>query len=222
MEVSSPCPAVSFGPVAQSRPSYHHGDLRAAVLDASLALIESEGIGAVSLRRVARIAGVSPGAPYHHFADRAELLGTLAARGFESLTERLLAAQAVSADPTAALRAMLDVYLQFAREQPAYFRLMFRPELSQSDKPAAATKAAGHAALESLVDAVASYLREWSLPDTLTYPLSMLCWSVVHGLASLELDGQLDKNAEQLGMDPSRAITDVVSLFQALLASYTG
>jgi AcrR family transcriptional regulator len=206
--------------VAQSRPSYHHGDLRAAVLDASLALIESEGIGAVSLRRVARIAGVSPGAPYHHFADRAELLGTLATRGFESLTERLVAAQAGAPDPTVALRAMLDAYLQFASDQPAYFRLMFRPELSQSDKPTADTKAAGHAALEALADAVANYLREWSLPDTLTYSLTMLCWGVGHGLASLQLDGQLDKNIEEFGADASRLIAEVVSLFEALLTSY--
>ena len=70
---------------SEARSTYHHGALREELIDTSLALIEAEGIGAVSLRRVAREAGVSPGAPYHHFADRAALLTTIAARGYEQL-----------------------------------------------------------------------------------------------------------------------------------------
>src|ERR1700733_7896727 len=82
--------------MAVTRDSYHHGALREALLTASLQLIEAEGIGAVSLRRVAREAGVSPGAPYHHFPDRASLLAALSAQGFQLLAGELAAARAAA------------------------------------------------------------------------------------------------------------------------------
>jgi AcrR family transcriptional regulator len=85
-------------------------------------LIESEGIGAVSLRRVAREAGVSPGAPYHHFADRAELLNTIAARGYEELTRAMREARESAASPVEELGAMIERYVRFAREHTAYHR----------------------------------------------------------------------------------------------------
>lgn len=75
-----------------SRASYHHGALREALLSASLQLVDAEGINAVSLRRVAREPGVSPGAPYHHFPDRASLLAALAVQGYQLLARELTAA----------------------------------------------------------------------------------------------------------------------------------
>src|SRR5215468_2482958 len=121
-------------PPVQTRASYHHGALRDELIKACVALIEVEGIGAVSLRRVAREAGVSPGAPYHHFPDRAALLAALSDRGFALLAQDLTAARATADKPVAALSAMAHAYVGFARSRPAYFRLMFRPELSQSPK----------------------------------------------------------------------------------------
>src|SRR3954454_20630310 len=89
----------SWMPGAQTRTSYHHGALRDELIKACVALIEAEGIGAVSLRRVARAAGVSPGAPYHHFADRSALLAAIAVQGSEMLEGRLRSAR--SQAPTA-------------------------------------------------------------------------------------------------------------------------
>src|SRR5689334_23891011 len=113
-------------PATPARGSYHHGALREELITASLKLIEAEGIGAVSLRRVAREAGVSPGAPYHHFADRAALLTAIATDGFLLLEKRVTVAQHGAATSSAALRATLEAYVRFAHEQPAYFHLMFR------------------------------------------------------------------------------------------------
>src|ERR1051326_2342633 len=84
-------------PGAQTRTSYHHGALRDELIRAFVALIEAEGIGAVSLRRVAREAGVSPGAPYHHFADRSALLMAISVQGYELLGQRLRGARAPAA-----------------------------------------------------------------------------------------------------------------------------
>src|SRR5438309_11953745 len=90
----------SWMPGAQTRTSYHHGALREELIAACVALIEAEGIGAVSLRRVAREAGVSPGAPYHHFADRSALLAAIALQGYQLLEPQLR--QARGQAPTAA------------------------------------------------------------------------------------------------------------------------
>src|SRR5215211_5683383 len=87
-------------PASQTRASYHHGSLREELITACVALIEAEGIGAVSLRRVAREAGVSPGAPYHHFADRSALLAAISVRGHQLLEQQLR--QARREAPTAA------------------------------------------------------------------------------------------------------------------------
>ena len=81
----------------------------------------------MSLRRVAREAGVSPGAPYHHFADRASLLAALSAQGFRLLASDLAAAKAAAGSPVHALSALIHAYVAFAQQQPAYFQLMFRP-----------------------------------------------------------------------------------------------
>src|SRR5690606_38896617 len=112
-----------------TRTSYHHGALREALLAACLRLIETEGIAAVSLRRVAREAGVSSGAPYHHFADRAALLADLATQGFHLLGAEVTVARDSAPTPLAGLTAIADAYVRFARDNPGYFRLMFRPEL---------------------------------------------------------------------------------------------
>src|SRR3954451_4588392 len=143
----------SWMPGAQTRTSYHHGALRDELIRACVALIEAEGIGAVSLRRVAREAGVSPGAPYHHFVDRPALLAAIARRGHELLEHQLR--QARQAAPTAvrALGALIETYVGFARDHPAYLQLMLRPELSQSPKHPG-TPTGGDAAIQILTETV--------------------------------------------------------------------
>ncbi len=173
----------------RKRSSYHHGALREELLEACVRLIEAEGIGAVSLRRVAREAGVSAGAPYHHFPDRAALLAAISVRGFEQLATDLRAARAQGADARAVLLAMVVAYVEFARRRRAYFQLMFRPELSQPDKHPDA-RAAGDAAFAVLKEVVGGCGA--ADPDGLAVSL----WAFGHGLASLAIDGQLDHRGE--------------------------
>ena len=199
------------------RDSYHHGDLRETLLTACLRLIETEGIGTVSLRRVAREAGVSPGAPYHHFADRAALLGALAGRGFALLAADLTAVRESTDDPVTALTGITDAYVAFAIDHPAYFRLMFRPELSQPEKDAGAAEA-GEAAFAALADTVADCVRVGALPADSTGVLTIAVWSLGHGIASLWLDGQLDKRSADLHTSARSVATQVSRLITTLLA----
>ncbi|MGH8795404.1 MAG: TetR/AcrR family transcriptional regulator [Stackebrandtia sp.] len=201
----------------KQRSSYHHGSLREELMTACLALIEAEGIGAVSLRRVAREAGVSPGAPYHHFTDRSQLLGALSIRGFEQLVERMRAAEAGAQTPQRELGALLEAYVRFAREQSAYFRLMFRPELTGPDKHPD-VRAAGDAAFAVLVESVARYQADGSI-DTDPGTLATMLWSLAHGLASLWLDGPLQDKSAKLGVDPERLAEQVVRAMEQLLSN---
>lgn len=199
-----------------TRTSYHHGALRDALLAACLRLIETEGLAAVSLRRVAREAGVSTAAPYHHFPDRAALLATLSTQGFQLLGARLAEARAEAETPMAALTALAHAYVRFSREQPAYFRLMFRPELSQPDKHPD-TMAAGDAAFGVLADAITECVRAGALPADKADTLAVTFWGLGHGLASLWLDGQLEKRAGQFGTTASALVDDVMRTFATLI-----
>lgn len=171
------------------RSSYHHGALREELLEACVRLIEAEGLGAVSLRRVGREAGVSPGAPYHHFPDRAALLAAISVLGFEQLAEDLRVARSQAGEARVVLLAMVLAYVEFARRHRAYFLLMFRPELSQPDKHPD-SRAAGDAAFAVLTDVVG----ECGAADPGGLAVSL--WAFAHGLASLAIDGQLDHRGE--------------------------
>ena len=195
-----------------ARTSYHHGALREALLGASLKLIEAEGIGAVSLRRVAREAGVSPGAPYHHFADRAALLSALAAQGYIALAGDFAVVRAAADSPVRELTALIDTYVSFALRQPAYFRLMVRPELHEPDKNPE-TKAAMHAAERQLQDAVQDCVAAGVIPAERAETLELTVWSIGHGLASLLLDGLLDDPSD----DPSALTFQVTALLESFL-----
>jgi AcrR family transcriptional regulator len=195
-----------------TRASYHHGALREALLDACLELIEAEGIGAVSLRRVAREAGVSPGAPYHHFPDRAALLSALAAKGYTSLAADLVAARTSAESPVPGLAALVRAYVAFAVRRPAYFRLMFRPELYDPDKNPE-TKAAMHAAEQHLKDAVQDCVTAGVIPDGQAEALELAVWSLGHGLASLWLDGQIEDPDD----DPGALTEQVTTLLESFL-----
>jgi AcrR family transcriptional regulator len=192
-----------------TRTNYHHGALREALLTATLELIESEGIGAVSLRQVARAAGVSPGAPYHHFPDRAALLTALSDEGFRRLTTELCDAKASASAPVDALPAMIETYVHFARRNPAYFQLMFRPELKKSHKSPQGEEAAEEA-FAVLQDTVEAGIAAGVLKPVNTDVLALTLWSLVHGLASLWLDGHLahkTADPEELTRQIARLVT---------------
>ena len=157
--------------------SYHHGDLAAELLAASGKLLEEKGTIGVSLREVARRAGVSHNAPYRHFPDRDALLAALAADGF-----RQLAAEQAAA-PTA---GMGEAYVAFALRHPQRFRLMFGGALAFDERPA--LKAAAASAYDPLVEA---FRARDDVPDPDS--AAAAAWSLVHGLAQLLLDGHLTR-----------------------------
>lgn len=188
--------------------AYHHGDLPRALVDAAVALITSEGIGAMTLRAVARRAGVSHAAPVHHFGDLAGLHRAIAAEGLERLAAfQRAAADRVRADGTLAqLRAIGVAYVEFAAREPAYFRAMFHPRVAhRSNDPRLAATAL--AAFALLLDSIAAAQREHAVSDADPRELALLAWSTVHGLASLLADGQLD----DIGFSMERA-TEIATM----------
>lgn len=182
-------------------------------MDACLRLIDSEGIAAVSLRRVAREAGVSPAAPYHHFADRSALLAALSTRGFGLLSERLIAARESAGDAAGALVALVHAYIDFARTEPGLFRLMFRPELSQPHKNVDA-RAAGDAAYAVPSEVVAECVEAGIIAPEDAEAVMLAVWGLGHGIASLWVDGQLD-DPDRLRSGPA----DVTARVMRLLGS---
>lgn len=184
---------------------YHHGDLRQAVLAAAVTAITESGPAGLSLRDLARRAGVSHAAPAHHFGDKAGLLTALAAEGYDLLADVLIAAQQRSGQ-------FLEVgvaYVRFAIEHRAHFEVMYRPDLYHATDPAVqAARARAGAALYRGVD---------SVPDRRAGPDARLAgvaaWSLVHGFATLWLHGALPAG---LGEDPETAARAVAGvLFRA-------
>src|SRR5882672_8687872 len=115
-----------------STPSpYHHGDLHDALIKAAVALVAEEQDWTFSLREVARRAGVTHNAPYNHFADKRDLLGAVAAVGFEMLRGSMLNAIAKTHAADEALVAVAQAYVGFAVDNPALYRLMFGPALAE-------------------------------------------------------------------------------------------
>ncbi|MFI5994661.1 TetR/AcrR family transcriptional regulator [Streptomyces sp. NPDC051362] len=167
-------------PPSDSARPYHHGDLRRAILGAALDVIGAEGPTALSLRDLARRAGVSHAAPAHHFKDRTGLLTAIAAEGYA-----LLAAALDTADD---LRDAGVRYVRFAREHPAHFQVMFSPELLRGNdlELTAARTLAG----ERLRAAVSAVPAEGRGEDARL--AGVAAWSLAHGFATLLLSHNLD------------------------------
>ncbi|MFI7016202.1 TetR/AcrR family transcriptional regulator [Streptomyces sp. NPDC050164] len=174
---SSKASATEKGP--GGRP-YHHGDLRRAILTAALDAIAADGPSGLSLRDLARRAGVSHAAPAHHFKDRAGLLTAIAAEGFGLLATTLRAAADLE---EAGVR-----YVRFAREYPAHFQVMFAPELLRTgDLELTTARALASDALREAVTAVPPEGR-----GTDARLAGIAAWSLAHGFATLLLSHNLD------------------------------
>lgn len=179
--------------------SYHHGDARAACLRAARELLEEEG-GGLSVRAVARRAGVSATAPYRHFPDREALVSAVAAQGYRELAERLAAAHPAPATPED-LADVAVAYVQFALAHPALFRAMF----SEPCDPGNAERAAATAAISAYLDGLVRRAFPKHGPDSDFEALSTAVWALVHGLAFLHLDGKLDASVPEVVADRVRA-----------------
>ncbi len=199
-------------PPASTRP-YHHGDLKAALLRQAERILERDGIQALTLRAVARAAGVSHAAPNNHFGDLTGLLSELAALGFTRFGTHLAAVMnAAGDDPHARMSAMGRGYVGFARAHPGLFALMFRSERLDATRPA----------LRQAIDAARQSLRAAMQARTPAQPLAPLeqaaqavaLWSLVHGFAMLLLEGRLDGTLRGL---PNGQYAD--ALLEAVLGS---
>ncbi|AZM93657.1 TetR/AcrR family transcriptional regulator [Streptomyces sp. W1SF4] len=183
-----------------SQRTYHHGDLRHAVLTAALEVIAAEGPGALSLRDLARRAGVSHAAPAHHFKDRTGLLTAIAAEGYDLLAEALADADAP------ALRERGVRYVRFAMTHPAHFQVMFQPELLREDDPdlTAARQRAG----EQLRMGV-SRLPDAGRGDDARLA-GVAAWSLAHGFATLLLSRNLSGPVD--AQDPEEVFRSLAGL----------
>ncbi len=167
------------------RRGYHHGNLREALIDATLELIGAKGPAGFTIAEAARLAGVSPAAPYRHFRDADALLAEVALRGYDRFTERLIKAwNGGRPQPVRAFEDLGRAYLAFAREEPAYYAAMFDSRLAIDAHPglqAAADRA--FAVLREAADQVAAMLPKGRRPPSLMMALHI--WSIAHGIASL-------------------------------------
>lgn len=182
-------------PTTRQRAAYHHGDLPAALVDATLELIAEQGTRGFSVVEVARRTGVSTSAPYRHFADRDELLAAAAVRGYGELQRRFETALASASQPADQLAAVAAAYVRFAAERSAMFDVLFGAGLDKTRYPAL-QEAAG--ATITLVADVAAKL----VPDgdpALAWQLVLAIASVAHGHAALLLDGGLEDHRTVAG-----------------------
>jgi AcrR family transcriptional regulator len=171
---------------------YHHGELRRALLAAALAVIERDGVSALSVRDLARRLGVSHAAPAHHFPDKAALLVEIARDGFERFGAALAAAADGAPDDDAMLAAIGRAYVAFALANPATFRVMFGREIAELPSPPAVLAEASARAYAVLLQGVEAALA--ALPRGRRPPaelVAFVAWSAVHGAAMLWLDGPL-------------------------------
>jgi AcrR family transcriptional regulator len=181
------------------RPNYHHGSLRPVILTAAAHLVAERGADRMSLRELARSAGVSHAAPAHHFTDRRGLFTALAAQGYQLLTEALITARGDFVDAALA-------YVRFAIGHPGHYLVMFNKSLLDvSDTELAAAEAA---AATELSRGVAT-LRD---PNALADPAGaqMAAWSLVHGFSTLWLNDAV--NAQVRQADPMKTVMRIATM----------
>ena len=184
-----------------NKSGYHHGNLKSALIDAADSIIRDRGIEGFSLREAARRAGVSIGAPAHHFGTATGLLTEVALLGYDSLGTALNAV-APTQDAAADLRQLALAYVSFALAHPGRFRLMFRPDLVNRDDPRYAQ--ASTRALSGFATAIMRRDRERA--DSMANVF--VVWSSIHGMANLVLDGKAKYLFD--GATPETFVADIM------------
>jgi len=184
---------------------YHHGDLAPSLRQAAREILEQEGLAALSLRSVARRAGVSHAAPYRHYASREALLADVAVEGLAELRGEIAQAAAAPADRAELIVRMGRAYMRFAVRHTGLLRLMFGSEIpNRTGFPGLteATAAIGEEVSRAIGDSAAG----------------LAVWAAIHGLAMLILENVIDLGQTQAGMDvvPSRAEIILRGLTEAL------
>lgn len=172
------------------RGHYHHGHLRRAIIDAAVDVIAQDGIGAISLRDLARRAGVSHAAPAHHFHDKAGLLTAIAVEGFELLADSL--EEALDTAPLPLLEVGTR-YVRFSVEHPGHFEVMYRPEVYHRDDPdLVAARLWARRVLRAGVSTASP-----GLDDEVLRSGALAAWALAHGFATLARSGNFDEYLER-------------------------
>jgi len=202
----------------RQRSSYHHGDLRNALIDAALAQISVVGARVLSLREVARTAGVSHTASYRHFPSKESLLAAIAEQGFVMLGDAVGAAlQAHPDDPLAALQASGIAYVEFGVQYPHHLQIMFGGVIGDhADHPG--LKQAAEGAYERLREAVRNAQKSGFIRTGDERIIALASWAQVHGLALLIAGGQIASDDGALP-PPRYLATEVTRLLQQGLAT---
>ena len=193
-------------------PSEQHGDVRRLVLDAAIAIIELEGAESLSMREVARRAGVSHQAPYHYFGDRSGILAAISEEGFTGLAQ---AFRDVHETEMPAAKAGFIAYLNFSRQPVGHFRVMFRNDIC-----GVTTHAPTQTAADSAFDELRLMVSRITGPEidpNKAFTFAAMLWSLSHGLATLVIDGPLP-NKVPPGTDLESQIQAVIDLSSHMVA----
>ena len=177
--------------LSAEKSSYHHGDLRNQLLSAGLDIIKTQGISALSLRKLAEKVGVSRTAPYHHFKNKNELLCAIAASGFQVWTTRLNHIQQKdNISEEQRFRQFAKSYVEFALENPDLYDLMFGQPIWKESQNTETLKTEAYPAFQYQREFIKSWQHKGILPETLNdLRLSQVIWSTLHGIARLVIDG---------------------------------
>ncbi len=179
----------------KSNNTYHHGDLRNALINATLVLIEEKGVNAFTIREVAKRAGVSHAAPYRHFKDKETLLFTVARQGFNLMVaETKKRSEKYPDDPLARFHISGLSYIDFAISHPSHYRVMFysgeNKDRFPEDLAASSTES-----FRLLLDTICECQEKNIIKPGDPHDFALAAWSVVHGYAKLHIDGFIDNEA---------------------------
>ena len=192
--------------IAQQKKGYHHGNLREALIETGLVLLEKDGVDTLSLRQVAKATGVSQAAPYSHFRDKTDLLAAIAEAGFQRLALQMAEDATGKPGARARVEALAQSYIRFAMENQPLFHLMFGRDIADFSAHPTLALTAGKS--WSLISAAISSGKSKDNVATLTASV----WSMVHGLTGLMIDKRL--KPENIGASGlSELVGKTVGLF---------
>jgi AcrR family transcriptional regulator len=195
--------------------SYHHGDLRHALIGKALKLIEQRKDVAFTIREIASQAGVTHTAAYRHFADKRALLAAIAEEGFRLLTEEFNAALRETAhqDRTIQLHDLGMAYIRFALEHPGHFRAMFHADLAKRDSFPDLEQAAKDA-FTPLRLTIENGIKEGVFRGPSVDVSALAAWSLVHGFAMLALEQHIAEHGEAPAVTVDQLASSVIGLFE--------